>query len=79
MFSDWIQTTIDETKTDTLKLPTHEANKIVTFFIRDLLNCDRSDCYFKFWDIVFNQVYVCGTITSLFIRKEKYYLAGADL
>lgn len=78
LFLDWIETNINKTKTDALKLPPHQANKIVRFFIRDLLNCDKIDCYFKFWDIVFNQVYICGTITSLFTRNEKYYLAGEE-
>ncbi|KAG5889602.1 hypothetical protein JTB14_024023 [Gonioctena quinquepunctata] len=75
---DWIIMSAEQTRTDTLKLPKSEFYKYPEFFIRDLLNAEKKDGYFLFRNIPYVNVFICGTVVSLYIRNDKYHIIVDD-
>nr|CAH7737929.1 unnamed protein product [Callosobruchus chinensis] len=76
---EWIEIAADATKLNTFR---HwQGDHIATLFIRDFLNSERKDNYFKIktskLDILYRKVFICGTVVELNTRTEKHSIVGS--
>nr|CAH7737928.1 unnamed protein product [Callosobruchus chinensis] len=77
---EWIEIAADATKLNTFR---HwQGDHIATLFIRDFLNSERKDNYFKIktskLDILYRKVFICGTVVELNTRTEKHSIVVDD-
>nr|CAH7737927.1 unnamed protein product [Callosobruchus chinensis] len=78
---EWIEIAADATKLNTFR---HwQGDHIATLFIRDFLNSERKDNYFKIktskLDILYRKVFICGTVVELNTRTEKHSIGVTSM